>query len=144
MNMSDKKYDEQVVRDHILVLIERCKVPVRGKTLFMHMMFMVFKWVSPELEIPFFPYQFGPYSNPVANECNWLADKDFITVTKKGRSWNFELTDKGRDRVGSITISERKMEKIAKIKKDTHNCGLSSTIELGKEKYPEYFIYARV
>lgn len=140
--MSNIQYDEQAIRDHILVLIGADDVPAIGKTLFMYQMFLIFKEVSLEVYPPFFPYQLGPYSNAVAHECNWLKDNDIIKVSKKGRRWIFELTDKGRTLVGFI--SAYKKGRISHIKKTAHDVGLKGMTKMVKSKYPEYFVNARV
>ena len=140
----EKNYDEQEVRNHILILIGADDGPVKGKTMFVYQMFIIFKEISPEDDPSFFPYQFGPYSTAVAHECNWLIDNKLITATKEGRGWKFELTDKGKSSASSLTMPKTKKTKIAQLKKDTHDYGLKSTTKLLKTKYPQYFVNSRV
>ena len=147
--MSEIEYDKQEVQNHILMLIGADDVPVQGKTLFVYQIFLIFKEVSPEVYPPFFPYQLGPYSNAVSHECNWLISNKFVTAAKKGRGWTFELTDKGKSFIATLSMNTTpsgliKRSQISRIKKCTHDIGLKKTTKFLKKKYPEYFINARI
>lgn len=134
--------DPEVIRSHIMALIEANNTPVIGKTLFMYQIFLVFKEVSPGIGVTFFPYQLGPYSNPIAHEFNWLIDNGFIEVSKKGRNTHFTCTEKGKG-YSKYTLKP-KMTQIARIKKVAHNLGLKATMASFRLKYPQYMINSRV
>lgn len=138
------------IRNHILMLIEADDEPVRGKTQFMNQMFLICKEVCPELEGSFFPYQFGPYSNKIAKEFNWLKQNEFIEMRKEGNLLIFLLTEKGRLELNQSLISifdtamiDIKKSQITRIKRTTHDLGLKKTREYLESVYPEYFINAR-
>jgi uncharacterized protein YwgA len=113
-------------------------------------MFLVCKEVSPELNIDFFPYQFGPYSNQVAYECNWLVEKDCIIGKKVGRTWNLSITELGKSKITQEKLTnydkaqfEVKLNQIARIKKSAQELGLKKTTEFLKSHYPAYFKNSR-
>ena len=135
------KYDKTQLREHIMALINALDLPVEGKTLFMYQMFKIFKEVSPEIYIPFFPYQLGPYSNAVSHEFNWLVENGYIEVSKKGNTFRFTYSKKGNS---LCQLSKTKLAQITRIKINAHNLGLKSMRASFRINYPEYMVYSRV
>lgn len=142
---------EAAVQRHILMLLDVNDEPVQGKTMLMYQLFQIFREVSPELKVPYFPYQFGPYSNIVARAINWLKKHELIDIKKVGRTWMFTITEKGKLELMQNVIHKTdeilkgiKVSQIARIKTTTHEMGLRETRESIKIRYPQYFINARV
>ena len=142
---------EPAIKDHILMLLDVNDEPVQGKTMLMHQLFQIFKEVSPEFKVPYFPYQFGSYSNPVAKMVNWLKKHEFIDINKVGRTWLFSISEKGKMELSQNLLTkeaefhrELKIAHIARIKTTTHELGLRETRESLRLRYPVYFKDARV
>jgi len=126
--------------------------PVVGKTLLMSQIFLICKEVSPEMNIPFFPYQLGPYSNEVAREFNQLIKESFIDMQPLGNTFIFSITAKGKAELKSqpllmhydTAMLEVKRSQIERINKTTQELGLAKTTEFLKSQYAVYFTRARI
>jgi len=121
--------------------------PIRGRIRLVKQVFLMAKQVQPELAriMRFFPYLYGPYSNPVAEAINGLIDGGYIRTYKDDGEYVYELTEKGqqtgRERVADIP--EETMQKIVRLKKTTQELSIRELLKLVYRTYPEYAVYSK-
>lgn len=121
--------------------------PIRGRIMLVKEAFLLVKEIVPELTetVRFFSYQWGPYSNDVAKTVNWLIDNGYVESSKKNRETVYSLTPKGKIFAQNATsaIDKDVFENIAKMKRTTHEIGLSRLLTFIYSQYPQYATHSR-
>ena len=132
-----------MIKSYILALLEGD--PIKGKTKFVHQLFLIAKdIIKEEVDFKFFPYQFGPYSTIVAEQFNSLIDQGHMKHSKSGNTHLFELTDSGKELLRQQDLDTQILEKIQSLKKATANHRVKDMLDIIRAKYPEYMVDARV
>ncbi|MHA2143253.1 MAG: hypothetical protein ACXADD_17380 [Candidatus Thorarchaeota archaeon] len=120
---------------------------VRGRIMLVKQIFIMAKEILPELSEPmhFFPYQWGPYSNVVANAVNQLVDDELVSVEKDGREDIFKLTSTGMKAAEKVakSLPEDVILDIAKMKRTTQEVGLRRVLQFIYSNYPQYAVHSR-
>jgi uncharacterized protein YwgA len=136
------------IRPYILALFNSDNgSPVKGRIMLIKQTFLIAKKIVPSLAkiMEFFPYLYGPYSNEIAKEVNWLIKNGYVNTHKKGRDFIYELTVKGREYAEEITqhIPKDTLIQIEKMKRTTQDLGLNNVLEMVYRQFPDYAIYSR-
>lgn len=140
--------EKSEIVQHILALfMSDDAAPIRGRIMLVKETFLLVKEIVPELSetVRFFPYQWGPYSNDVAKAVNWLIDNGHVETTKENRETVYSLTPEGRNFAQKATraIEEDVLENIAKMKRTTHEIGLTRLLRFIYSQYPQYATHSR-
>jgi uncharacterized protein YwgA len=139
--------DPEILAAILTLLAANDNASINGRIMLVKQIFIMAKEILPELSDPmhFFPYQWGPYSNVVANTVNQLVDDELISVEKDGREDVFSLTPAGMKAAEKATKSLPKDAKldIAKMKHTTQEVGLRRVLQFIYSNYPQYAVHSR-
>lgn len=148
MTLRPNEEEMEEIQDVLLALfLADGGIPIKGRIMLVKQAFLIAKQITPDLAstMKFFPYLYGPYSNPLAELINSLIDRGYIRSYNEDRSHFYELTEEGKrfaeKRVSAL--SEDVRDKISQLKKTTQDLGLSSVLKMVYRQYPEYAVYSR-
>jgi len=131
------------IRTYLLALFRaNDNAPIEGHIMLMKQSFILFKEIVPALseEAHFFPHQWGPYSNVVAEQINAFVNQGYIRVYKEGRSEVFVLTEEGMRLAQGTTqgIAGDILQDISRMKRTTQEIGLKRVLRFVYSQYPQY------
>ena len=136
------------LRTYLLALLAANDAsPIRGRIILVKQVFIIAKEIVPSIseEMRFFPYQWGPYSNILAEETNRLIDEGILLVTKEGRDFVFQLSPAGIRTSKEIVhhLPDDILRNISNMKETTQEVGLRKLLQYIYTHYPQYAIYSK-
>jgi len=134
--------DEQIV---LHLLYEENKEPIRGKTRFQKLVFLIdrsMKKKGKETSFQYVPFKYGPYSSNLNNMLFFMENNGLIKKVKKVHddfeTFEYSISDKGINALEGI--DKKILEIIRKIKEYCNKKELNELIMAVYRQYPEFAI----
>lgn len=133
--------------EQCLLLLFASSKPIRGATVFMKEVFLLFKEKLNEFNIPalsphFIPYHYGPYSFDIESAWHTLDDLGLIKIEgqKSSKSESFYLTEEGMERAKEIfnSMPVELQESLYEWRRGLDELGRDGILKLVYQKYPYY------
>ncbi len=148
--MEEKLRKDELTKWIIAIFSANNCSPIKGKMLLTKLVFLLVHEIEPKIakDFDFFPYQYGPYSTELAKRVNRLLDVGWLVSNKKGSSWEFTLSDSGKeladDFIADLDITEDKINKINELKAENIKLPMKKLLKRIYNEYPEFGIDSRI
>lgn len=147
INKSNKKSLNLSLKDWILLLLFADKDPIKGKLMFVKLMFLLSREL-PEVECLycFYPAKYGPYSSVLAQVLNNLIKNKIIKIQITSENdyerMDFYLSNKGLKQTEDTykKIPDNIKNLMVELREKGKKLGYSGIIRHVYSKYPEYAI----
>lgn len=133
------------------------KEPVRGRTRFQKMMFLLWKGMEGEGRrglsgLGFVPHHYGPYSRQLQDDMEGLIGEEVVESPAGQYAYRYRVTERGAamaeallgdPRYEKYGFGGRAYEEICGIKKRVNGMGIRNLLEEVYAVHPEYAQYSR-